>query len=96
VTPRSVGIVLAGVALTLIALMFGTAPLFVPGIAFALLGAAAPAWVWVAPRGASVERRLDQRRVVEGEPLEATISVRAARLPLTTREVLEPLAPAVI
>ncbi|MBV9354535.1 MAG: DUF58 domain-containing protein [Chloroflexi bacterium] len=73
-------------------LIFDAAPLFVPGVAFALLGAVAPAWVWLAARGASIERSLEQDRVVEGEPLEATLVLRAGFLRLPGGEVSEPLA----
>jgi uncharacterized protein (DUF58 family) len=72
-------------------LLFASAPLFVPGVAFALLGAAAPAWVWVSARGAGVERRIEQDRVVEGEPLEATLKLRAGLLRPSRGEVVEPL-----
>jgi len=68
------------------------APLFVPGVAFVLLGVTAPAWVWLAARGASIERLLEQDRVVEGEPLEATLVLRAGLLRLPGGEVSEPLA----
>jgi len=91
---RAVSIVLAGLALTLVALMFDTAPLFVPGLAFTLLGLAAPAFVWLGSRHARVTRALDQRRVLEDEPLEASIVVERAWFGLGSGEVLEPLAPA--
>src|ERR1700730_18175376 len=76
--------------------MFATAPLFVPGVALTLIGLAAPAWVGLAARGATVHRDLKTTRVIEGDPLEATIEVRAPRLRLTTSEVIEPLAPVAI
>jgi uncharacterized protein (DUF58 family) len=93
---RAVSIALTGVALTLIALMFATAPLLVPGVALTLIGLAAPAWVGLAARGASVHRDLKTGRVIEGDPLEATIEVRAPRLRLTASEVIEPLTPVAI
>jgi uncharacterized protein (DUF58 family) len=73
-------------------LLFATAPLFVPGVAFALLGLLAPGWVWLSGRGATVEREMEQERVVEGEPLEATIELRAGVLRPPGGEVSEPLA----
>lgn len=93
---RAVGVALAGIALTLIALMFGTAPLFVPGIAFALIGIAAPVAAWLGARGASIERRLSARRVTEDEQLEATIRVSGRWLRALANEVREPLVPAAI
>ena len=73
---RAVGVALAGVVLTLVALTFDAAPLFVPGIAFVVIGLGAPAWVWLASRPATVTRKLQVDRVVELEPLEAMIEVR--------------------
>ncbi len=84
--------VAGGGALILVGLIFDAAPLFVPGVAFVLLGAIAPPWVWLAARGASIERLLEQDRVVEGEPLEATLVLRAGLLRLPGGEVSEPLA----
>jgi uncharacterized protein (DUF58 family) len=69
--------------------MFDATPLFVPGVAFVLLGVGAPAWVWSLIRLAQVSRRLEQERVVEGDPLEAMIEVRGW---LPGGEVLDPLA----
>ncbi len=73
--------------------LFDAEPLFVGGIAFALLGALAWAWVGLAARGARVERQLGARRVVEGEPV--AVRVRAdAPVPLPGGELVEPLLPA--
>ncbi len=89
---------IAGAALTLMAFVFGAAPLFVPGIAFLALGLCAPGWVWLSLRGASVERRLGAERVIEGEPIEASIGVRRGRLAPggAGLEVHDPLAEAPI
>jgi uncharacterized protein (DUF58 family) len=87
---RAVGA--GGAALILVALTFDVAPLFVPGIAFTLIGLVAPAWVALAARGASIERRLDSDRVVEEEPIEATIEVRRGPWGLPGAAVLDPLA----
>ena len=73
---RAAAVAVAGLALILVALLFDAAPLFVPGVAITLLGVVAPAWVALAARGASIERTLDSQRVVEEEPIEATIEVR--------------------
>ncbi len=73
---RAIGSLLAGAALIVAALAFDAAPLFVPGVAFTLLGAAAPVWVWFSARALSVERRINADRVIEGEPFEAMVKVR--------------------
>jgi uncharacterized protein (DUF58 family) len=91
---RAAGIVLGGLALTLAGLTFNAAPLFVPGLAFGLIGLLTPAWVWLAARGASAERRLSAGRVVEGEPLDATIAIRGGRVRAPRATVLDPLVDA--
>jgi uncharacterized protein (DUF58 family) len=73
---RAIGALLAGIALIIVAFAFDSAPLFVPGVAFMLLGAAAPVWVWSSARALSVERRIDADRVIEGEPFESMVKVR--------------------
>ena len=89
---RAAGVALAGGALILAAFVFEASELFVPGIAFALLAATVPGWIWLASRGASVSRRLEADRVVEDEPLEAQIAVRRGALGLPGGEVLDPFA----
>jgi uncharacterized protein (DUF58 family) len=89
---RSLGVALAGVLLTLAAFTFDAAPLFVPGVAFTLLGALTPLWVSASARSATVERRLLADRVIEGEPVEAMIEVCRGPLGLPGGEVLDPLA----
>jgi uncharacterized protein (DUF58 family) len=89
---RAGAVALCGVLLTLAAFTFDAAPLFVPGVAFTLLGTIAPLWVWASARSASVERRLLADRAVEGEPVEAMIEVRRGPLGLPGGEVLDPLA----
>ncbi|HEX8976337.1 MAG TPA: DUF58 domain-containing protein, partial [Solirubrobacteraceae bacterium] len=87
---RSLLVTGAGLALILISLLFDAAPLFVPAIAFTVVGLAAPAWVWLGVRGASVIRHLPAERVVEEQPLAATIEVRRGRLGLPGAEVVDP------
>lgn len=88
---------LSGAALTLLALTFGAAPLFVVGVAFAALGLGAPAWVWLSARGAGAVRRLDADRVLEQEPLGATIEVRRGRFSFAGGwELRDPLAGALV
>jgi uncharacterized protein (DUF58 family) len=86
---RAAAVLAAGVALVLLAFMFDATPLLVPGVAFASLGIGAPLWVWSLTRAASIGRRLEQERVVEGEPLEAMIEVRGW---VPGGEVFDPLA----
>jgi len=82
----------AGLALILIALTFEAAPLFVPGVALVVLGVAAPAWVTLAAGNATIERKLESERVVEDEPIEATIEVRRGPWGLPGAAVEDPLA----
>ncbi|MBV8220233.1 MAG: DUF58 domain-containing protein [Solirubrobacterales bacterium] len=82
----------AGLVLILIALTFEAAPLFVSGVALVVLGLAAPAWVSLAARGAHIDRRLDSDRVVEDEPIEATVEVRRGPWGLPGAAVEDPLA----
>jgi uncharacterized protein (DUF58 family) len=89
---RAAGAALGGVVLTLAAFMFDAAPLFVPGVAFILLGALTSLWVWACARGATVERRLVAERVLEDQPVEAMIEVHRGPLGLPGGEVLDPLA----
>lgn len=85
---RAAAVAGAGGALVLVAFVFDATPLLVPGGAFALLGIGASAWVWSLTRAASVRRRLEQDRVVEGEALEAMIEVRGW---LPGAEIVDPL-----
>jgi uncharacterized protein (DUF58 family) len=89
---RAAGVAAAGVLLTLGAFTFNTAPLFVAGFAFVLIGVLTPAWVWASARSARVTRRLLADRVLEGEPVEAMIEVQRGRLGLPGGEVIDPLA----
>jgi uncharacterized protein (DUF58 family) len=91
---RAVGVFLAGALLTLVAFMFDASPLLVPGLAFAIIGLTAPAWVWCSARGARAERTLSGGRIIEGEPLEATIEVRRGYLGLPGAELLDPVTKA--
>src|SRR5579875_916390 len=84
--------IVAGGALTLAALIFGTAPLLVPGLGFMVLGALAAVWTVLAAVGARVSRSLSAERIEEGEPIEALITVRRGLLGPARAEVLDPLA----
>ena len=85
-----------GVALILVALTFEAAILFVPGVAIVLIGVLVPAWVSLAGRGASLSRTLHADRVLEGQPLEATLEIRHGRFGLPGAEIIEPLAGTVL
>jgi uncharacterized protein (DUF58 family) len=89
---RTAWVAVGGLTLLLFALLFDAGPLFVPGVAFAFLGMATPAWIWIAARGARVDRELHADRVVEEEPLEATIEVSRGRWGLPGGELHDPLA----
>ena len=55
-----------------------------------LIGVAAPAWVWCSASGARAQRLLAAERVVEEQPLSATIEVRRSALGLPGAEVIDP------
>jgi uncharacterized protein (DUF58 family) len=90
---RATAVAAAGALLTAIAFTFDASPLFVLGVALLGLGLLAPAWVWATASGADARRVLGSRRVVEDEPLEASIEVHRGRLGLAgwgRIEVLDP------
>lgn len=89
---RAAGVAASGLVLILFALLFNAAPLFVPGLALTFMGMATPAWISIAARGARVERQLHSDRVVEEEPLEATIEVSRGAWGLPGGELQDPLA----
>jgi uncharacterized protein (DUF58 family) len=79
-----------GLLLVLAGGLFDAEPLFVGGVAFVVLAAAATAWVALAARGARVERAVSAHRVVEDEPLQVRVGLTGP-LPLPGGEVDEPL-----
>lgn len=81
-----------GVVLIIVALTFESAILFVPGIAIVLICLLVPGWVAVAARGARLTRTLHADRVLEDQPLEATLEIGHGRLGLPGAEIIEPLA----
>jgi uncharacterized protein (DUF58 family) len=87
---RAAVVVACGVVLCLVSFIFDAAPLFVPALGLIVLGAGTPAWVWLAARGAATQRHLPAERVIEDEPVEATIEVRRGRLGLPGAEVVDP------
>ncbi len=88
---RAAGVTLFGAVLTLAALTFNSAPLFVPGVAFIVLGVAIPAWVVLCAQGARIGRELAVERTVEGEPMTAMLRIRRGPFGLPGAEVLDPL-----
>ncbi len=82
---------LLGLVLVLVAGAFDAEPLWVPGVAFLVLPAAAVAYVRASAAGVTVRRVLTARRVVEDEPLEVVLEVEAGRLPLPTGTLTDPL-----
>src|SRR5215212_9148966 len=89
----AVGCAGLGVLLLLVAGTFDAEPLYVTGAALVLLGAGAAIWIGVGAWGATVERRLDKRSVVEEEALSVRIEARRGRLPLPPGWIDEPLLP---
>ena len=88
---RAVAVAASGLLLTLVALTFDAAPLFVPGIALIAMGLITPAWIALAASGTTVRRTLHADRVLEGEPVEATIEIKRGPLRPPGLEVVDPL-----
>ncbi len=89
---RAGAVGVAGLALILVALLFDAAPLFVPGVALVALAVIAPVWVLLAIRSAHIERHMESDRVVEEEPIEATIEVTRGHWGLPGAAVIDSLA----
>jgi uncharacterized protein (DUF58 family) len=89
---RAIGVLLGGVGLTLVAFAFDASPLFVPGIAFVLIGAGAWTWVAVVASGSHIDRVLSTDRVVEDDPFESMITVSGGLLGVAGAEVHDPLS----
>lgn len=89
---RTVGIVLAGALLIVVALAFDASELFVPAVAFVVIGLAVPPWIWLASRNTSVTRCFDVDQVLEEQPIEAQIEVQGGPLGVPGGEILDPLA----
>lgn len=80
-----------GLVLLLVAGTFDAEPLYVTGAALALLGLGAALWIRLGAWGASIRREISARSVLEEQPLEVRIRVRAGRLPLPPGWIDEPL-----
>ena len=92
----AVATVALGVLLLLAGGTFDAEPLYVPGVAFTLVGLFAEAWVGLGALGVIVEREVSARTVVEDQPIAVRVRVRAGVTPLLTGAVDDPLLPAAI
>jgi uncharacterized protein (DUF58 family) len=90
-TQRAFGVLLAGVALIMLQLLVGAAPLLIVGPAFVLLGALTLVYVLAALHGTGVRRRGLPPRVTEDQPLEATIELQVGPLGAPGAALLDPL-----
>jgi uncharacterized protein (DUF58 family) len=86
---RAWAVAIAGALLILAALTFDASVLLVPGGALVVLGLLVPPWIRIAARAGQAVRVLHGDRVVEDQPLEATIEVRRGRLGLPGGEVVD-------
>ena len=89
----AIGCAALGVLLLVVAGTFDAEPLYVTGSALALLGAGAAAWIGAGAWGATVEREISARSVLEEQPLDVRIRAGAGRLPLPPGWIDEPLLP---
>jgi uncharacterized protein (DUF58 family) len=89
---RAAGIVLAGALLIVVALAFDASVLFVPAVAFVVVGLAVPPWIGLASRSTSVTRSFDVDEVLEEQSIEARIEVQGGPLGVPGGEILDPLA----
>ena len=71
----ALGCAALGVLLLLVAGTFDAEPLYVTGAALVLLGAGAGTWIGLGGWGATIERRVSRRSVLEEEPLEVLVEV---------------------
>jgi uncharacterized protein (DUF58 family) len=89
----AIGCAALGILLLLVAGTFDAEPLYVTGAALVLLGAGAAGWIGLGAWGASVQRTVGRRSVVEEEPLPVTIEAARGWLPLPPGWIDEPLLP---
>jgi uncharacterized protein (DUF58 family) len=82
-----------GLLLTLVAATFDAEPLYVPGVAFILVPAAAALWVALGARGVRVARTVATRRTLEEQPVTVDVVVSCGRLPLPTGFIEDDLLP---
>jgi uncharacterized protein (DUF58 family) len=84
---RAVGMLALGLALCLVASAFAATPLWIPGLALALIAALATGWVWLAAQGVRVVRTLDRSRLPEDGDLRVTVRVIRGHVPLPGAEL---------
>ena len=89
----ALGCAALGLLLLVVAGTFDAEPLYVTGAALLLLGAGAGAWIWFGGVGARLEREISVRSVMEEQPLQVKLHVKAGRLPLPPGWIDEPLLP---
>jgi uncharacterized protein (DUF58 family) len=89
----ALGCAALGVLLLMVAGTFDAEPLYVTGAALVLLGAGAAAWIGLGAWGATIQRTVAKRSVVEEEPLSVVIEAVRGRLPLPPGWIDEPLLP---
>lgn len=80
-----------GLALLVAAAIFDCEPLFVPAGALIALAAFAVGWVALGATGASVQRTVTARRVIEDEPIHARLRAHGGPLGLLGAVVEDPL-----
>lgn len=85
---------LLGLLLLLTAAAFDTEPLYVPGVAFALLAAGCAGWVVVASKGVTVTRAVSARRVLEEQRVRIHVHVQAGRIALPSGLIEDSMLPA--
>jgi uncharacterized protein (DUF58 family) len=89
----AIGCAALGLLLLIVAGTFDAEPLYVTGAALLLLGAGAGTWIWFGGMGARLEREISVRSVMEEQPLQVKLNVKAGRLPLPPGWIDEPLLP---
>jgi uncharacterized protein (DUF58 family) len=89
----ALGCAALGLLLLVVAGTFDAEPLYVTGSALLVLGAGAVLWIGIGGHGATLSRELTARSVMEEQPFQMLIHVRAGRLPLPPGWIDEPLLP---
>ena len=89
----ALGCAALGLLLLVVAGTFDAEPLYVTGAALLLLGAGAAAWIGFGGVGARLTREISVRSVIEEQPLQVKLNVKAGRLPLPPGWIDEPLLP---
>jgi uncharacterized protein (DUF58 family) len=84
----AIGFLLAGVAG-----LFDAEPLWVAAVMLVVLSAGAVLWVWAGARAVTVGRRVGARRVVEGDPVDVELDLRAGGAGLPSGFLEDPLLP---